>query len=381
MKQVSCVLLFFLFSNFFHGQTTNFISASDMPSAKSATSSANDGSYIYVTNGFSLAGGYTMDVFKFDITNNSWSVLTNSTIAKRFGSAAIVGNNLFIFNGYISNNAFNDAIEVVDTSTGTVSNTGLVNPEPAAAAGVSVDGNIVYSFGGSIATGYSNKLYAFNTATLTLTELGTMPVALETKGEVVNGKLYVIGGFNGSVSDKIYVYDIATDAWTDEYTLPQGLSANATAVVGNKIYVVGDFSDQNFTGYFDTATNTFTETSSNLINRRHASAEGVNDELYVMGGNTSSSGTSALSGVQTTNTTLSVGGYDEKLISVYPNPASNYIYFSKKIDRLMLINMTGSIIKKASDIKSLDIQDLQDGFYFLKLEDNNNMETIKLIKN
>ena len=129
MKQFYILFPFLLLTRILQGQTTNFISVSDMPSAKSATSSANDGSHIYVTNGFSLAGGYTMDVFKFDIANNSWNVLTNSTIAKRFGSAAIVGNNLFIFNGYISNDVFNDAIEVVDTSTG-ISDSSAVVPSP-----------------------------------------------------------------------------------------------------------------------------------------------------------------------------------------------------------------------------------------------------------
>ncbi|MBC2846150.1 Kelch repeat-containing protein [Winogradskyella flava] len=375
----------FIFFCFFIGihancQSINFSDAADMPAAKSATSSANDGSNIYVANGFSIAGGFTSDVFKYDITNNSWSVLTNATIGKRFGSAAIVGNNLFIFNGYTPGNSFNDALEIVDLATGVVVNPGLVNPQPAAGAGVSVEGNIIYSFGGNTGSGFSNKLYAVNTSALTITELAPMPIAAETKGEVVNGKLYIIGGFNGSTSDKIHVYDISTNTWTDEYTLPQTLSANATAVVGDRIYVLGDFSDQNFTGYFDTSTNTFTETTSNLVNRRHASAEGVNGELYVMGGNTTSSGTSAIASTQMASITLSTEDYNEELFSMYPNPAIDYVSFSKQVEELTLLSLTGRIVKEASNITTMDINDLQKGIYILKLKDQGNSQIIKLVK-
>lgn len=380
MKHIYIFLLFILFIQRIQAQTTTFVEGADMPASKSAMSSATDGNNIYVTNGFSLAGGYTSDVFKYDTINNTWNVLTNSTIAKRFGSAEIVGNDLFIFNGFVSNDVYNETLEVVDLTTGTVTNTGLINPQPAAVAGVTKEGNVIYSFGGNTATGYSNKLYALDTTTLMVTELASMPIAAETKGEIVNGKLYVIGGYNGNVSDKIYVYDIATNIWTNQYTLPQGLSANATAVVGTDIYVVGDFSDQTFTGYFNTITNTFTETTSNLLGRRHAVAEGVNGELYVMGGNTTSSGSSALASLQSTNNALSIEIYDEDHFTIYPNPVSNLLNISKKVDKLTLLSIAGTIIREDTNTNQLDVHNLQNGIYFLSLERENNIQTLKFVK-
>jgi N-acetylneuraminic acid mutarotase len=66
-----------------------------------------------------------------------------------------------------------------------------------------------------------------------------MPTARETKGKIVNDKLYVIGGFNGTPSRLINVYDLNTNLWIKQYTMPVGISGHTLAVSGNKIFIVG----------------------------------------------------------------------------------------------------------------------------------------------
>ena len=81
------------------------------------------------------------------------------------------------------------------------------NPQPSRAAGISTWQNKIYSFGGSIPPpNYSNKLYEFDPESDNWAEIAEIPFAGETKGEIIDGKLYIFGGFNGTVSDRIDIY-------------------------------------------------------------------------------------------------------------------------------------------------------------------------------
>ncbi|RTZ49901.1 hypothetical protein EJ377_07030 [Chryseobacterium arthrosphaerae] len=78
--------------------------------------------------------------------------------------------------------------------------------------------------------------------------------AKETKGKIVNNKLYVIGGFNGTSSNLIDVFDLDTNRWTHQYKMPVGVSGHSLAVADSKIFIVGDYDNQSFLAYFDTVT-------------------------------------------------------------------------------------------------------------------------------
>jgi len=67
-----------------------------------------------------------------------------------------------------------------------------------------------------------------------------MPTARSAPGvAVVNGKIYAIGGYNGSYLSTNEEYDPATDTWTTKASMPTPRSSFAIAVVQNKIYVIG----------------------------------------------------------------------------------------------------------------------------------------------
>jgi N-acetylneuraminic acid mutarotase len=278
-----------------------FNNLTDMPTARGAiTSAANDGSF-YVSNGFSSKEKFTGLVEKYDIDKNNWSVLTSSLIPKQFASSAIIGNSLYVFNGDLSNKTLNKKMEVVNTSTGEIK-LSKDNPQPARAAGVAVWGGNIYFFGGKISYDdpqYSNALYKFDPSAQKWTKLANMPEEKETKGVIVNGKLYTIGGYNGKVSDRINVYDINTDKWTELAKLPSGISANSVVAYGTKIFSLFDFTNQAFIGCYDIPSNKITILQqNNMIGRRHAGAHIQNDKLYIMGGNTGGTMNSCLSSLQ-----------------------------------------------------------------------------------
>ena len=81
----------------------------------------------------------------------------------------------------------------------------------------------------------------------------------------MNGKIYVAGGFIGgtSVSNALYIYDIATNTWTSGANMltSPGVEAAAGAVVNGKFYVMGgdDFNNGLNTDFiYDIATDTWT---------------------------------------------------------------------------------------------------------------------------
>jgi N-acetylneuraminic acid mutarotase len=62
----------------------------------------------------------------------------------------------------------------------------------------------------------------------------------EIAGAALDGKIYVIGGFDnsGRSSDSVEVYDVIADKWTTGGPLPQPLDHTAVASFDGKLYVV-----------------------------------------------------------------------------------------------------------------------------------------------
>ncbi len=288
-------------SSVFSQLPLDFKNLADMPTARGAITSASDDKYFYVCNGFSMKEKYTGLVERYDAADDSWSVLTSSLLPKQFPSSAIVGDRLYVFNGDLGDLTLNKKMEVVDLKSGEIKFS-IENPQPAHAAGVATWNGLIYSFGGKISFDqphYSNNLYKFDPATQKWTKLADMPEAKECKGVVVEGKLYVIGGYNGKVSNSISVYDIKTDKWTRLSNLPFGISANSLVASGSRIYTLFDYTNQTLIGYYDIPSDKFVVLQQiNMKGRRHAGAHIHNDKLYIMGGNTSQAINSCLSSLQ-----------------------------------------------------------------------------------
>lgn len=69
-------------------------------------------------------------------------------------------------------------------------------------------------------------------------------------------------------------------------------------------------------------------------------------------------------------------------IKLYPNPASNLVEVSSKenIEQLSLFNLSGQLVKEVENSKTIDISELPEGIYILKLSIPNSTFTKKLIK-
>jgi N-acetylneuraminic acid mutarotase len=121
--------------------------------------------------------------------------------------------------------------------------------------------------------------------------LEPMPTARSGFGvAVVDGKIYAIGGSNGSYLAVNEMYDPATDTWTAKKSMPTPRHSFGIAVYQNKIYVIGGsignlLSCLKTTEVYDTLTDTW-ETKSEIPFEGRSSfcANVVNGKIYLIGG-------------------------------------------------------------------------------------------------
>jgi N-acetylneuraminic acid mutarotase len=203
-KKITLLVLIVSITNAF-SQNLNFINKADKLIARSGSSSAKQfGGNIYISNGFSATSTFTSEIEKYNPSTNTWSLFTTSTpsIAKQYGNSEIAsGNTLCLFNGLTSTGAINDKIEKINLTTGVLTVSAALNPNPVYAAGSEYFSLSLLSFGGCsdrFNAIYSKKFNSFYLSNDTWTALPDMPVGLETKGKMLFGggeNLYVFGGY------------------------------------------------------------------------------------------------------------------------------------------------------------------------------------------
>src|SRR5512137_2457182 len=62
---------------------------------------------------------------------------------------------------------------------------------------------------------------------------------------VVNGNIYVIGGWNNKFLDTVEMYDTRRDKWETKASISQGNLGVAAVVVNGKIYAIGGWDGVN----------------------------------------------------------------------------------------------------------------------------------------
>ena len=145
-------------------------------------------------------------------------------------------------------------VDVYDTQTNTW-HTAANMPTPRVASKTAVFSNEIYVFGGYDRKGprgafrYKTNVEMYDTATDTWVKKRDMPTLRNSfTAAVVNGKIYVIGG---SIHDKkldrdvatglVEVYDPLTNRWEKGTDMPTERGATDAVVVDGKIYVIGGY--------------------------------------------------------------------------------------------------------------------------------------------
>lgn len=304
-------LMFFVFllfascSSLVVTEELEFTNMTPMNFKRSGFGSTTDGKNIYAVAGeIGISPYISNSIEKYDISENKWILLTEELTPRRYCNAEYVAalNKIYIFNGEYTDDRLSGLIkriEIFDCTTKEIT-FGPDVPLPVKNAGSDTWNNKIYFFGGQDSHGFSDRVFEFDPATGIWKRLPDMPRAKQTSGKIVNGVLYIFGGFDGNpeMIKNISAYNIKESKWTKLGDLPIPISAHAAASDGTRIWLVGCYKDLQFLASYDTKTNKLKMYNSNMVERRFAQSLVLGGKLYVFGGSQSKLSSTILSNTQ-----------------------------------------------------------------------------------
>jgi len=157
----------------------------------------------------------------------------------------------------------------------------------------------IYIIGGGTSEGPDERVLStveeYDPVTETWTRKADMPTArgwMSPSSAVVDGKIYVIGGWNGRTISTVEVYDPATDTWTRKADMLTGRDCTAMVALDGKIYAiggaVGGYLGRSIVEQCDPVTDTWTRKADMPTYLWGLCANVVNGKIYAFGGRSTS---------------------------------------------------------------------------------------------
>jgi N-acetylneuraminic acid mutarotase len=142
------------------------------------------------------------------------------------------------------------------------------------------------SFGSDIYV-FGTQAGKYSTVNDSWTNIANLPTPRGEFGIAeVNGTIYCMGGYTGSLSNKNEAYNISTNSWTTKANLPVAIAGAFSVSLNNKIYIIGG-GFGNTVSYFweyNIQTDTYTTLTPPSQSRMHTSLITYNNKIYFVGG-------------------------------------------------------------------------------------------------
>ena len=238
-----------------------------MPVDEFGGSSLADSRYGYVFGGYSFSAGQNLaTTYRYDWFGSDWSQLASMSDAHLMSSAVFYPptNSIYVFGGAIRDpDTLPPPVDYCRTYDRFADTWGTCPSLPDVrgfmASGFDpVNGKIYLAGGYNTATidSAQTTTWEFDPVAGTYTQKADMPHGLGGAGYgFIDGKLYVAGGRDAenAILDTLYIYDPATDTWSQGASLPQPENVPGSIVsagadcIACKLYLFGYGSP--FTGY------------------------------------------------------------------------------------------------------------------------------------
>jgi len=186
-----------------------------------------------------------------ELAENTWTTKTPLNQARNNLGVAVVSGKIYAIGGYNDSQSFLGTNEMYDPETGKWLNKTPM-PTPRSQFAISVYQNKIYVIGGLSKEPFIDRVQAsdanevYDPSTDTWETKASMPTPRSgLTASVVKGKIYLLGGGqefpypNWGPSSINEVYDPETDTWATKTSMPQRVFLAASAVLNEKIHVLG----------------------------------------------------------------------------------------------------------------------------------------------
>ena len=142
----------------------------------------------------------------------------------------------------------------------------------------------IYVIGGAINNKATSSLALYDPISDTWTEKASMHTPRNAfQSEILDGKIYAIGGEDSIQLSSMEAYDPSTNTWTIKASMPAAKEQFCTEVVNGKIYAIGGAFTTSVYEY-DPITNKWTTKASMSTPRREFQTEVIDGKIYAIGG-------------------------------------------------------------------------------------------------
>jgi N-acetylneuraminic acid mutarotase len=178
-------------------------------------------------------------------TANSWTKLANMPTSRYGLGVAVVSGKIYAIGG-LNDKGELTVNEMYDPVTDKWSSKASM-PTARAGFAVAVYESKIYVIGGSVRDSFTGNMEVYDTISNTWETVASMPTPrADLSANIVDGKIYLMGGKtyssgmpNYSQTNITQVYDVETNTWSTNTSMPIALQGYASTVVGSKIYVIG----------------------------------------------------------------------------------------------------------------------------------------------
>lgn len=77
---------------------------------------------------------------------------------------------------------------------------------------------------------------------------------------------------------------------------------------------------------------------------------------------------------------LNIDSNEISTFQIYPNPVKDIVYFDQKVSQITVTDFSGKVLIQENDIINIDLSGFQRGIYLITLENDNQKQTKKIIK-